>query len=27
MLLAGDLQPGATVRVTAEGGELVVKAG
>jgi ATP-dependent Clp protease ATP-binding subunit ClpC len=26
MLLAGDLQPGATVRVTAEGGELVVKA-
>ncbi len=26
MLLAGDLQPGATVHVTAEGGELVVKA-
>ena len=26
MLLAGELQPGATVRVTAEGGELVVKA-
>ena len=26
MLLAGEIQPGATVRVTAEGGELVVKA-